>query len=67
MKKYMQGFVPINFNKAGKILFTVGLIILMAKLVSFMTDWFNAPNYLFYFSVVLIFLSLYLIYMISEK
>lgn len=33
MKKYMPGFVPVNYKKVGKILFALGLILVIADLV----------------------------------
>ena len=62
----MPGFVPVNFNQSGKILLLVGLAFFLAKLISYLTGWFYASNYLIYLGVGLILLSLYLILVVSK-
>ncbi len=61
MKKYMLGFAPVYFKKSGIILLIIGLICLVLKFIDYLTDWFNFPNYVFYFGIGLILISLYLI------
>ena len=67
MKKYMPGFVPVNFNQVGKILLIIGLICAIIKVVSYLTEWFFAPNYLIYIGAGLIVLSRYLMFVVSRK
>ena len=66
-KKHMPGFVPVNFKQSGKILFTIGLVSLIIKAVSYLTNWFTVPNYFVYFGAGLILLSLYLIFVVPKE
>jgi len=45
MKKYMPGFVTINYRQSGKILLVGGLACIIAKLISYLPNWFVVPNY----------------------
>jgi len=63
----MSEFVPVNFKKSGKILLIIGLICLIIKFFSFLTDWFDLSNYISYFGIVLILISLYLIFVVPKE
>ena len=67
MKKYLPGFVPVNFKKSGFILLIIGLVCLILKMVSYLTDWFYIPGYLFYFGLALMLISFYLIFITPEE
>lgn len=67
MKKYMPGFVPINFKNSGKVISTIGITCLIVRLISFFTGWFSVSNYFVYLGVVLILLSLYLIFVVPVE
>ena len=61
MKKHMPGFVPVNFKSVGKILFIIGSIGLTVGLISDLTQWFFIHDYITYFSLVVMLISLYII------
>ncbi|MFH1523158.1 MAG: hypothetical protein ABIE43_05080 [Patescibacteria group bacterium] len=63
----MPGFVSVQFNKVGAFLLIIGLISLMVKLIGYLTGWLNLPNYIFYFSVGLILLGLYLKFVVPKE
>jgi len=67
MKKYMPGFVPVNYGKSGKILLAIGFACLIIRLISYFTKWFNISNYFIYFGAGLILLSLYLIFVVPKE
>jgi len=62
----MTGFVPVNFKQVGKIILIIGFICLIAKLTSYLTNWFYISNDFFYFGVALLLLSLYLIFVVPK-
>ena len=66
MKKHMTGFVPINFQKSGWILLTIGIVLILSKLISFATNFYFVPTYLIYIGIAMIAVSLYLIF-VSPK
>lgn len=63
----MTGFVPIDFRRAGKVLLVIGLICLLLRIVSYITNSFNLSNYILYFGLALILLSLYLIFVVPKE
>jgi hypothetical protein len=67
MKKYMPGFVPVNFKQVGKLLLIVAIIVIIIKAIAALTDWFNFPNLLLYFGLILLLLSFYLIRVVPEE
>ncbi|PIR07106.1 MAG: hypothetical protein COV55_01605 [Candidatus Komeilibacteria bacterium CG11_big_fil_rev_8_21_14_0_20_36_20] len=67
MKKYMTGFVPMNYKKSGIILLIIGLAGLVLKLISYFTSWFFISNYLMYFGPALILISFYLILVVPKE
>jgi len=67
MKKYLPGFVPINFKQSGKTILVISLICLLTKFVSYLTHWFNLPNSFLYLGAGLIVLSLYLIFITPQE
>ncbi|MBU1130693.1 hypothetical protein KJ840_00995 [Patescibacteria group bacterium] len=67
MKKYMSGFVPINFNLVGKVLLPLGIIFLLSKIISYFTKWFNIPNVLLFMGIGFIIIGLYLIFVAPKE
>lgn len=63
MKKYQAGFVPINYKTSGKILLTIGLLLILNNLINI----FPLPSHLFYIGLGLIFLSFYLIFITPKE
>ena len=67
MKKYLSGFVPVNFKQTGKILLIIGLVCLAVRLLSFLTNWFSLSNNILYVGIGLILLSLYLFFVVPKE
>ncbi|MBU2567038.1 hypothetical protein KKG46_05800 [Patescibacteria group bacterium] len=67
MKKYMPGFVPVNYNKAGKILLVIGLICSALGLTAHLADWFNLSIYVLYLGIGLILVGLYLVLFVPKE
>ena len=67
MKKNVPGFVPVNFKFVGRGLLAIALFCLLAKLFSYLTNWFSLPNYLIYICIILLIISLYLIFIVPEE
>lgn len=62
-----SGFVPIPFHIVGKILVPIGLAILAAYAISYMSNWFILPSIAFLFAVTIIIIGLYLIYIVPRE
>ncbi|HEY5729006.1 MAG TPA: hypothetical protein VIS72_03085 [Anaerolineales bacterium] len=67
MSKQPAGFVSANYKVAGRILFFVGIISLLAKGVDYFTGWFSLSNIPLFFGIACIAFSLYLIYYIVPR
>lgn len=67
MKKHMSGFVPVNYNLAGKILLPLGILLLLTKIISYFTKWFYVTNILIFIGIGFIILSLYLIFVVPKE
>jgi hypothetical protein len=67
MKKYPSGFVPVDYRVAGKNLIKIGFVGLLFKSVAFVSGWFEASNYIAYFSGGLILIGLYLVFVVSKN
>ncbi|MFH1667540.1 MAG: hypothetical protein ABH884_00765 [Candidatus Komeilibacteria bacterium] len=67
MKKYMTGFVPVQFNKVGKVLLTLGIISLLLEILDYFSDWFNLPNIIMFIGVGFVLIGLYLIYIVPKE
>ena len=65
--KYLPGLVPINFNLAGKILLVISLLGIAVKAIEYFSDWYVMPNFLFYISLGLLVVSLYLIFVVPKE
>jgi len=65
--KYPPGLVPVNFNLAGKILLVISLLGIAAKIVAYFSNWFAMPNFVFYISLGLLVVSLYLIFAVPKE
>jgi len=63
----MPGFVPIPFHMTGKILLVVGLVLLLARLVSYLTSWYATPSSLVYFGAVPVVIGLYLVFIVPKE
>ena len=66
MKKYPAGFVPINFQRAGKIILIVGVLCVLAEGVDILTGAFNFPITVLYFGLACLILGAYLIFMVPK-
>ena len=55
------GFVPVNFQFAGKLLMILGGIGLLAFGITYLTGWFTLPSLILPASLILICASLYLL------
>lgn len=62
-----SGFMPINFKLAGRILFVLGILGLIAVGISMITGWFTLPSLVGVFSLVMILVSLYLIFVAPDE
>lgn len=67
MKKHIPGFVPVPYKAVGKVLLILGVLFLIAKLISYITNWFAIGKYLVYFGFGLIALSIYLIFIVPPE
>jgi hypothetical protein len=67
MKKHMPGFVPVPYNKTGKLLLRVGILCLVIKFISYVTGWFATDSLLLFFGIGLVVISLYLIFIIPPE
>jgi hypothetical protein len=67
MKKYMPGFVPVNFEQAGRILLVLGLICLALKAASLLLDWFEISAYILWLGIGSILVGLYLIFVVAKN
>lgn len=66
MKKYMPGFVPVNYNIAGKLMIPLGSICVLAKLIAYITNLFEFPTQLLYAGIALIIIGWYLIFVVPN-
>ena len=62
-----SGFVPIPFHIVGKVLLPIGLALLAAYLISYITNWFTLPSILFFFALAIAVLGLYLIFVVPRE
>jgi len=60
MKKYTSGFVPIDFRLGGKILFPIGLALILVKGLDYLIGWSVIPMAVLFVGIGLLLLSLYL-------
>jgi len=65
--KYPPGLVPINFNLAGKILLIISSLGIAAKVIAYFSSWFVMPDFIFYISLGLLVVSLYLIFIVPRE
>lgn len=65
--KHLPGFVPVNFYLLGKILLIIGIIGLVLVGISKITGWFGLPQDVLPFSLVVIPVSLYLIFIVPRE
>ena len=64
--KYPSGFVPVDFQLLGKLLFGLGIAALLVKGVSYVTGWISLPNVVAFLGFAFILLGLYLIYVVPK-
>jgi hypothetical protein len=62
-----SGFVPVPFHIVGKIFLPIGLAILAAYAISYISHWFILPSIAFFFAVTIIIIGLYLIYIVPRE
>jgi hypothetical protein len=62
MKKYMPGFVPVDYKKAGRVLMVIGLGCVLVRSVSYLTNWYIISNYLLYFGLGAMLIGGYIVY-----
>ena len=67
MNKYPGGFVPVNFQMAGKILLIIGVLCVLAKGIDILTGAFNFPSIVLYFGLACLILSAYLILVVPKE
>ncbi|MBU1164196.1 hypothetical protein KKA15_01365 [Patescibacteria group bacterium] len=67
MKKHMSGFVPVNFKQVGVMLLIIGLIVILLKFFSYLTSLVEISNYVLYFGIGLMLISLYLIFVVPKE
>ena len=61
MPKSMPGFEAVKYKQTGVLFLIVGVALMMTKVLSYVTDWFFAPNFVLYFGIVLALIGAYLI------
>lgn len=67
MKKYPTGLVPVDFYGVGKILFIIGVLCILAKVIDLLIGTFSISDTVFYFGLVSVLLSLYLIFAVPKR
>ncbi|MBU4421400.1 hypothetical protein L6259_00765 [Candidatus Parcubacteria bacterium] len=67
MKKFATGLRPVDYYKSGIILLILGLLAVITKIISYLTDWFFIPNTALYFGIALSIISLYLIFVVPKQ
>ena len=66
-KKHMQGFTPIPFKLAGKILLPVGLVMVAAGAFDYFLNWDLIPSVVGFIGLGLLILGLYLVYVVPKE
>jgi hypothetical protein len=62
-----SGFIPIPFHIVGKVLLPIGLALLAACLISYITNLFTLPSILFFFALSIAVIGLYLIFVVPRE
>jgi len=65
--KYAPGLVPVNFRLAGKILLGLGIAGTLLKGIDCLIGWTSIPNVIFYVSLALITIGIYLIFVVPKE
>ena len=66
MKKYPSGFVPINYQRAGKLMVVIGLVCLLAILLGILTGAYSLPYSVLFFGLAFLILGPYLIFVVPK-
>ena len=66
MKKYTSGFVPVDFKLGGKILFPIGLVLILVKGLDYLIGWSVIPTIVLFVGLGLLLLSLYLLFVVPK-
>ena len=61
MKKHMGGFVPVDYEKAGKWMLGFGVILIILAIVQFVLTSSSQTVWLIVLGIVLVMLGVYLI------
>jgi hypothetical protein len=67
MKKHIPGFVPLPFNKVGRFVFSIGVLSLVIKGISYITKWYETGDLLVYFGIGLVIIGLYLTFVVPPE
>jgi len=67
MKKYLPGFVPVNFRKLGKAFLVIGLVAIVMKGVEKIAGGFNISDTLFFIGGAMFLAGAYMVFAINEK
>jgi len=67
MKKNTSGFVPIDFKLVGKIMFPLGLVLILVKGLDYLMGWSVIPVVVLFAGIVLLLLSLYLFFVVPKE
>jgi len=66
MKKYPSGFVPVNFQRAGKLMMVIGFVCLLAMLLGILTGAYSLPYSVLFFGSAFLILGPYLIFVVPK-
>lgn len=58
--KYQPGFVPVQFNRVGKIMVILGLAGIVIAVINYLAHWGSATNVILLVSIGFILIGFYL-------
>lgn len=67
MKKYLPGFVPVNFKKLGKSFLLIGLVVIVMKGVEQVAGGFNISDTVFFVGGSMFLIGAYMVFALDEK
>ena len=67
MKKYLIGFLPVNYRDSGFVLSAVGLVCIFLRLFAYFTDIVEISNRILYLGIGFIAVGLYLIFVVPSE
>jgi hypothetical protein len=67
MKKYLSGFVPVDFRKLGKAFLLIGLVAIIIKGVEEIAGGFVISDMLFFIGAAMFLIGAYMVFTVVEK